>query len=75
VSRTVTARDGRALHVREAGVPGGIPMLVQHGTPGSGLMYEPEILDAEQRGIHLFSYDRPGYGGSTRNEGRRCTSG
>ena len=68
--RTVTTVDGRALTVREAGVTGGVPVLVQNGTPGSSLLYAPHVLDAEAKGIHLFSYDRPGYGGSTRNEGR-----
>jgi pimeloyl-ACP methyl ester carboxylesterase len=68
--RTVATPDGRTLTVREAGVAGGIPVLVQNGTPGSSLLYEPHVLDAEAKGIHLFSYDRPGYGGSTRNEGR-----
>jgi pimeloyl-ACP methyl ester carboxylesterase len=33
-------------------------------------MYEPHVLDAEAKGLYLFSYDRPGYGGSTRQEGR-----
>jgi pimeloyl-ACP methyl ester carboxylesterase len=28
------------------------------------------LRDAEQRGIHLISYDRPGYGGSTAHPGR-----
>ena len=45
-------------------------MLVMNGTPGSSLMYEPHLADAEAKGIHLFSYDRPGYGGSTRDAGR-----
>src|SRR6266581_236373 len=45
-------------------------MLVFSGTPGSSLLYEPHLRDAEEKGIRLFSYDRPGYGGSTRNKGR-----
>jgi pimeloyl-ACP methyl ester carboxylesterase len=68
--RTVTAPDGRALAVREGGVAGGIPVVVHHGTPGAGLLYEPHVLDAEAKGIHLIAYDRPGYGGSDRHEGR-----
>ena len=28
------------------------------------------VSDAEQRGVHLLSYDRPGYGGSTAQPGR-----
>jgi pimeloyl-ACP methyl ester carboxylesterase len=70
VTRLVTAPDGRTLAVREGGAVGGIPVLVHHGTPGSGLLYAPHVLDAEAKGIHLIAYDRPGYGGSTRHEGR-----
>jgi pimeloyl-ACP methyl ester carboxylesterase len=68
--RTVTTRDGRTLSVRECGVSGGVPVLFLNGTPGSSLIYRPHVLDAEEKGIFLFSYDRPGYGGSTRDRGR-----
>ncbi len=68
--RFVAAANERTLTVREAGDPGGVPVLVHAGTPGSSVLYEPTIRDAEERGIRLFSYDRPGYGGSTRDEGR-----
>jgi pimeloyl-ACP methyl ester carboxylesterase len=68
--RFVAAANERTLTVREAGDPAGVPVLVHAGTPGSSVLYEPTIRDAEERGIRLFSYDRPGYGGSTRDEGR-----
>jgi pimeloyl-ACP methyl ester carboxylesterase len=68
--RTVAAADGRTLRVREAGVPDGVPVLAQHGTPLSALLYPPHVLDAEAKGIRLIAYDRPGYGGSDRHEGR-----
>ena len=68
--RSIATPDGRTLTVSEGGDPKGVPMLVHNGTPGSSLLYEPVVGDAEERGIRLFSYDRPGYGGSTRNEGR-----
>jgi pimeloyl-ACP methyl ester carboxylesterase len=70
VTRTVTTPDGRTLAVREAGVAGGVPVLVHHGTPGAGLLFAAHALDAEAKGIHLLAYDRPGYGDSTRREGR-----
>jgi pimeloyl-ACP methyl ester carboxylesterase len=66
----ITTADGRELTVREGGDPAGVPVLTISGTPGSSTLYEPHVRDAEQRGIRLFSYDRPGYGGSTRHEGR-----
>jgi pimeloyl-ACP methyl ester carboxylesterase len=69
--RLVTTTGGRTLAVREGGDPDGVPVLVHNGTPGSSLLYEPHLRDAEEKGIRLFSYDRPGYGGSTRNRGRR----
>ncbi len=66
----IETTGGRRLRVREAGDPGGVPVLFLNGTPGSSLMYEPHVRDAEQRGIRLVSWDRPGYGLSTRHEGR-----
>jgi pimeloyl-ACP methyl ester carboxylesterase len=64
------APDGRVLHVTDAGPEGGRPILVHHGSPGSGLLYEPWIIDAEAHGTRLLSYDRPGYGGSTAHPDR-----
>jgi pimeloyl-ACP methyl ester carboxylesterase len=68
--RVVDAGGDRVLAVREGGDPNGVPVLVHAGTPGSGLLYAPTVRDAEEKGIRLFSYDRPGYGGSTRKRGR-----
>jgi pimeloyl-ACP methyl ester carboxylesterase len=73
----VATSDGRRLTVREGGDPAGFPVLFIPGTPGSGLIYEPHARDAVERGIRLFSYDRPGYGDSTRQKGRKvadCTA-
>src|SRR3954453_9572876 len=68
--RSVVGSDGRTLTVREGGDPAGFPVLCISGTPGSSTIYPPHARDAEERGIRLFSYDRPGYGGSTRLKGR-----
>ena len=68
--RTVVTPDGRTLIVREGGDPDGIPVLRFGGTPDSSLIYEPHLRDAEEKGIRLIAYDRPGYGGSTRAKGR-----
>jgi pimeloyl-ACP methyl ester carboxylesterase len=70
----ISNADGRTIRVTEAGKPDGIPVLVQHGTPGSGLLFQRWIRDAEQRGIRLVSYDRPGYGGSTPDPRRAVAS-
>jgi pimeloyl-ACP methyl ester carboxylesterase len=71
---SVATADERTITVREGGDPNGVPVLVHAGTPGSSLLYEPVVRDAQERGIRLFSYDRPGYGGSTRDEGRNIAS-
>ena len=66
----VTTSDGRTLHVVEAGVPDGPAIVWHHGTPDSGGIYRHARESAEQRGLRLLAYDRPGYGGSTPHPGR-----
>jgi pimeloyl-ACP methyl ester carboxylesterase len=66
----VVTGDGRTLQVLERGDPNGHPVLVHNGTPNSRLMFDPDVARAERQGIRLISYDRPGYGGSTRHPGR-----
>jgi pimeloyl-ACP methyl ester carboxylesterase len=73
-SHTISTTDRRKLSISEAGQPNGIPILVQNGTPGSRLLYDLWVEDAEARGIRLISYDRPGYGGSTPQPGRTVAS-
>lgn len=67
----VTTPDGRTLAVTEAGDPNGKPIVGQHGTPDSAA-YTPRMLDelAREQGVRLIRYDRPGYGESSRHEGR-----
>lgn len=67
--RDVPTPDDRTLRLHEAGADGPL-VLVQQGTPMSGLLFEPHVRDAELRGIRLVGYDRPGYGGSTASPGR-----
>ena len=66
----VLTADGRRLWVLERGVPGGRAVLVHGGTPNSRLMFDPDVVRAERHGVRVISYDRPGYGGSSRREGR-----
>jgi pimeloyl-ACP methyl ester carboxylesterase len=72
---TVEAPDGRALCVEVAGHRSGHPVLVHIGTPNSRHLYSRWIEDAERRGIRLFSYDRPGYGGSAPDPGHSVADG
>src|SRR5438552_3418192 len=67
----LTTPDGRTLAVAEWGDPNGRPVITFHGTPGSRIGYwtlEPEIW--ARFGLRRFSFDRPGYGESTRLPGR-----
>jgi pimeloyl-ACP methyl ester carboxylesterase len=70
IEHDVPTRDGRTLHVYEAGDPAGQPVLVHHGTPGSGILAGSWATDAQAQGIRLIGYDRPGYGRSGRAAGR-----
>jgi pimeloyl-ACP methyl ester carboxylesterase len=67
----LTTPDGRTLAVAEWGDPKGRPVITFHGTPGSRIGYwtpEPEIW--ARFGLRRLSFDRPGYGESTRLPGR-----
>lgn len=65
----VPTEDGRALGVCEWGDPDGAPIFWLHGTPGSRWLRHPgdEYLSHQ---LQVFTYDRPGYGLSTRVPGR-----
>ena len=63
--------DGRTLCYAEWGDPDGFPVLGLHGTPGSRLDRHPDPRTYLDAGARLITYDRPGYGGSTRLHGRR----
>jgi pimeloyl-ACP methyl ester carboxylesterase len=66
----VETPDGRLLAVTEAGDPAGSPVFTHHGTPGSG-GFEPAWLDhAAAQGVRLVTWDRAGYGESSRRPGR-----
>ena len=61
--------DGRTLGVCVGGDPDGAPVLWLHGMPGSRLLRHPEQLYVG-RGLQVCTYDRPGYGLSSRRLGR-----
>jgi pimeloyl-ACP methyl ester carboxylesterase len=65
------AADGRQLAVKISGNPTGHPVFIQHGTPGSRVGPFPKGRVLYELGIRLISFDRPGYGGSDRLDGRR----
>lgn len=61
----------RVLSVQVSGSPDGAPVFLLHGTPGSGSGPRPRSSVLYRQGIRLISYDRPGYGSSTRLADRR----
>lgn len=62
---------GRTLCYEQIGDPSGTPVFVLHGTPGSRLSgLRPLRQRVAEAGLRVITYDRPGYGGSTRHPGR-----
>lgn len=71
ITRDVILADGRTLRAYDAGPDAGdLAVLWHHGTPGLGELPLPLNEVASEIGIRWFGYDRPGYGPSTRYEGR-----
>jgi pimeloyl-ACP methyl ester carboxylesterase len=67
----VQTSDGRTLAYEQQGDPRGVPVFLLHGTPGSRLSgLHPDPAKVTEAGLWLITYDRPGYGGSTRQHGR-----
>ena len=61
--------DGRTLTYCLWGPADGAPVFWLHGAPGSRFMRHRDE-SYERTGARVITYDRPGYGGSTRLPGR-----
>lgn len=61
----VRLADGRVLRVLDTGAADGQPVVVFYGTPAYRRLHEVWVTAAQDAGLRLISYDRPGYGGST----------
>ena len=72
--RTIATRDGRSLTLYEGGDADGLAVIVHHGSPSSGLLYERWLDHAAANGIRLVGFDRSGYAGSTRHRGRSVST-
>jgi pimeloyl-ACP methyl ester carboxylesterase len=68
-TRHVDTADERRLRAEVAG-DGRRVVLVQLGTPNAGVLRDAWVQEAAGRGLTLIAYDRPGYGGSSRQFGR-----
>src|SRR4051812_31541563 len=62
--------DRRVLSYQISGDPQGFPVIMHHGMPGSSAGPLPRNTVLYRLGIKLITYDRPGYGRSTRHPGR-----
>ena len=66
------AANGRRLAYRDNGDPAATPIISHHGTPGSRLDRHPdEDAMLADLGLRMITYDRPGYGESDPQPGRR----
>lgn len=71
MTQRATTSDGRTLAFCEWGDPSGTPVFSLHGTPGSRLSRHPDEEVYRRANARVITYDRPGYGESTRHPGRR----
>lgn len=62
---SVDVGSGRVITYRTYGDPSGDPMLLFHGTPGSGKLGALYEEVAREESISIIAPDRPGYGGSS----------
>jgi pimeloyl-ACP methyl ester carboxylesterase len=70
-TETLRTNDGRLLCYAQWGDPAGFPVFSLHGTPGCRLNRYPDDDAVAAVGARLITYDRPGYGRSERNRGRK----
>lgn len=68
---SIELRNGRRLDVRTSGPEDGAVLVLFHGTPGSAVIDRSVAKPAQERGLRVVSWSRPGYGDSTRQPGRR----
>jgi pimeloyl-ACP methyl ester carboxylesterase len=64
-TRTVERPGGRVVAYTSWGDPGGRPLLLVHGTPGSRLSRSPDPGLYARLDAHAVTFDRPGYGASS----------
>lgn len=70
----ITLSDGRHLEVATAGTPNQSAVIFHHGTPGATSTWDHWLEEVAKQGGFAISYSRPGYGLSSRREGRTVRS-
>jgi pimeloyl-ACP methyl ester carboxylesterase len=68
---SITLADGRRLAYAEYGYAAGTPVFYFHGSPGSRLEAKYADQAARLAGARIIAPDRPGYGASDFQRGRR----
>jgi pimeloyl-ACP methyl ester carboxylesterase len=68
---TFALPDGRRLGWLEDGVADGVPVFAFHGLPGSRRQRHPDASLAAAAGARIVHLERPGFGWSTPQRGRR----
>jgi len=63
--------SNRNLDYQVSGSPSGYPLIFIHGTPGSLIPVTTLTPACEKLNVKLITMSRAGYGGSTRDKGRR----
>ena len=61
---------GISSFVREAGPPGGEPVVCLHGVPASSFLYRKVLRELAARGVRGIAFDLPGLGLADRPAGR-----
>jgi pimeloyl-ACP methyl ester carboxylesterase len=70
IEHRVRTPDGRTIAVAEWGDPKGVPLIGFHGTPGGRISWWEDLTIYARHGLRRLTFDRPGYGESTRLPGR-----
>jgi pimeloyl-ACP methyl ester carboxylesterase len=70
IEHRIRTSDGRSLAVAEWGDPNGVPLFSIHGTPGGRISCWIDPTIYARHGLRRLTFDRPGYGESTRLPGR-----
>ncbi|MBK9121895.1 MAG: alpha/beta hydrolase [Chloroflexi bacterium] len=69
-AQILTLRDGRTLGYAEWGDPNGRPVLLFGGSTSSRLLRPSDTASLTESGVHLYTFDRPGTGLSSRQPNR-----
>ena len=70
----LTLVDGRTLEVTTSGNRSNKAVVFHHGTPGATSTWDDWLTEVSDQGGFAIAYSRPGYGTSSRHEGRTVAS-